>query len=294
MGFFKSSQKKIRRLLFSAYLLKNRIHFLIHLEKTKWFFQLVLNEKYKKSVRVIKYAVAIIGLMSSLFIFPSIIYSFFFAALLFLLQTFIEKTIFSYVSIYVQPLPDFTIEPEKWVGMSFGYATDNQRIYKMPTVGMLINDIDYARKIYRLIRTWNYNERVDKDHNIKMSVILRNEKEYVFFAYPSKERKTVNQFFKSAENKRRKKSLTDVHHQLITQLILGKSCEITRSSYLPMFINDYRPEQSFYFQILLYKEKTVYRIPELEDMVIHNLKIKKEGELTRHDVEYGIIKVRFY
>lgn len=285
--------KKIARIRLQAYLLKNRLHFLVQIKKTDHFFKLIISEKYKKWVKFSKYLITILGLVSSLLVFPSILLSFFFALILFLIQSFIEATIFSYVALYIQPMPEFQLHPEKWLGMSFGYAINSDKTVEIPTVAMLFDDETYARKVHNLIRSWNYGEYNDKDRNIKMSVILRGNNEYVFFVYPSINRKTVEDFFTNAETERKQKSLTDVQFQLLAQLILGKGCRITSTSYLPTFIKRYKPGVPFYFQVFIYNNGNIHVLNDLKDILIHNLKIKNESDLTRKDIEYDIMKTRF-
>jgi hypothetical protein len=288
----KSMKSKLNKLRIAFYLWKNRLHFLIQIKRTNRFFKLVISEKYKKWVTVTKYFLTLIGLVSSMFLFPSILYSFLFAIGLFTLQSFIEHSIFSYVAIYVQPLPDFELKPERWLGMSFGYAINPERTIEIPSVGMLFDDEEYARKIYNLILSWNYGEQNDKDNNINMSVVLRNDYEYVFFAYPSKDRKTVNDFFNSVETEQKKKSLTDVQFEFLAQIVLGRGCKITATSYLPTFVKKYKSGAPFYFDTFIYKNGQPQKVANLKSFYIHNLKIKKITELTRKDIEYEIIKLK--
>lgn len=285
-----SINRKVRSVTRSIYLFRNRLHFIVQIKKTERFFKLILSERYKKVIGYSKYTLTLIGLISSVFIFPNVIYSLLFALSLFLIQSIIERTIFSYVSIYIQPMPDFEIFPDKWLGMVFGYAVNSERTVQIPTVGMLFNDEEYAKKIYNLILGWNYGELRDKEGNISMSVILRDHDKYVFFAYPSMNRETVKDFFNGVEKQRREESLTDIQFQLLAQLVLGKGCKITSSSYLPTFVKRYRSGIPFYFQVFVYKDGQPQTVQGLKDIVIGDLKIKKEAELTRKDLEYDMIR----
>lgn len=45
-----------------------------------------------------------------------------------------------------------------------------------------------------------------------------------------------------------------------------------------------------YFQIFIYRNGEPQKIPGLKDIVISNLKIKKETDLTRKDIEYELLR----
>jgi len=220
------------------------------------------------------------------------LYSFLFTILIFIFQSFIERFVFSYKITYIQPLPDFEIEPKKWKGMSFGYALNPKIPTEIPYVGMLFSDEEYARKVFGLISSWNYGEQDDSSNNINTSVLLGENNEYTFFIYPSCERKTVKDFFKTTEEERRKTSLTDVQQKMFVQIIFGKTCKITSLSYLPEFIRRYHQGVPFYFEALIYKKDEPISIPGLNPLFIHNLKIKKISELTRKDIEYEMLKLK--
>ena len=104
----------------------NRLRFDINVQRKGRFAQVIFPERFKSFVRTIKIVLTLIGLTSAFFFFQSIFVSFLFGLGIYLLITAFDKLVFSYNSLYVHLLPDFEIEPEKWLGAFFGYAEDTR------------------------------------------------------------------------------------------------------------------------------------------------------------------------
>ena len=260
----------------------NRLHFDVNIHKKGWFIQVVLHERFKPFIRAVKIALTMIGLISALFSFESVFVSFLFGLGIYLLTTFFEKSAFCYNSLYVHSLPDFEIEPDKWLGAFFGYAKDPKNQYQIPLVGWLMSDPDYARKVHELLLHWSYGKLRDEEGNICASVIVNSNDEYVFFCYPNIERET----------ERKKTSLTDVHHKHMVMLIFGKRCQITGNSYFPTFRNSYKDGVPYLFQLAVPGENgQPCNVSGLEDFILFNLKIKNRDDLNRKDIEYDLLRI---
>ena len=223
----KNSNHKTLRQKFLLW--QNNLHFNIMLRRKKRFFEIILHEKYKKIIKSCKYVLTGIGLVLAFFTFQSVIIAFLFGLAIFLLSQFLEKILFSYNSLYIQPIPTFTIESDKWLGSAFGYAEQLNNPHQIPFVGWTLSDADYARKIHSALKAWSYGNLKDDKKNICMSVII-DENDYIFFSYPSPKRETASQFFDEVEKERKQKSLIDIHHKLVCMLIFGKRFKMLPNS----------------------------------------------------------------
>lgn len=270
----------------------NRIRFDINVQRKGRFAQVIFPERFKSFVRTIKIVLTLIGLTSAFFFFQSVFVSFLFALGIYLLITAFDKLVFSYNSLYVHFLPDFEIEPEKWLGAFFGYAKDPRNTSHIPIVGLIMSDPEYARKVHSLLLRWSYGKLKDEENNICVSVIVENNNEYIFFFYPHMERETATRFYKDVEKVRKKKSLTDVHHRRMTMQIFGKRCQITANSYFPTFRERYKEGVPYLFQMAVPGDDgQPHEIAGLDDFIFFNLKIKDRGELDRKDIEYDLMRL---
>lgn len=270
----------------------NRLRFDIMVRKKGWFIQVVLHERFKSIVRTIKIVLTLIGLVSAFFTFQSVFVGFVFGLAIYLLSTFFEKLVFSYNSLYVHSLPDFEIEPDKWLGAFFGFAEDPKNPGHIPMVGWIMADTEYAKRVHSLLLQWSYGKLKDEENNIRASVIVDGSAEYIFFCYPNMDRKTATKFYEEVEKERKVTSLTDIHHKHMALLIFGKRCQITANSYFPTFRNRYQDGVPYLFRlVVLGEDGQPQEIPGLADFVLFNLKIKDRAQLDRKDIEYDLLRV---
>ncbi len=241
-------------------------------------------------MRTTRYCLTFIGLVSAFFYFKSVFMAFLFGLGIYLLSSLLEKVIFSYTNLYIQPLPDFEIESNKWIAMAFGYSEPKLRIH-IPLIRMVFSNEEYGKKIYSLLLSWNYDQVKDVDNNICTSIILDGKDDYIFFCYPSIERETVTNFFRTCEKEGKEKSVTDIQTKLFTTLILGKKFKITPLSYLPTFLKRYRDGNGYLFEIAKkIPQGNTEKIEGTHSILKFNLKVKNKDELTRKDIEYDLLR----
>lgn len=111
---------------------RNRLHFRVSARRKGWHFELVLHESLKTVVSVVKVFLTLVGLLSAFVVFQNTFVSFFFGLLIYGVTTAFERVVFTYDSFFVQPLPVFKIEPDKWLGAFFGYAETADRDAQYP------------------------------------------------------------------------------------------------------------------------------------------------------------------
>ena len=270
----------------------NRIRFGMMIRRKGRFFQVILHERFKPIVGAIKIALTIIGLISAFFAFQSVFVCFLFGLAIYLISTFFEKLVFSYNSLYVHSLPDFEIEPDKWLGAFFGFAEDPKNPGHIPMVGWIMSDSEYAKRVHSLLLQWSYGKLKDEESNICASVIVDEGGEYIFFCYPNIDRETAAKFYEEVEKERKETSLTDVHHKQMALLIFGKRCQITANSYFPAFRKRYQDGVPYLFRLVVLGEDGHPKaIPGLADFVLFNLKIRDREQLDRKDIEYDLLRV---
>ena len=80
--------------------------------------RLIVHEKYEHSIKWTIRTLTFIALAASVIAFPVWFMALGFALVLFGLQQFFERAVFQYTTIYVQPLPDFTYDPDEWGAMT--------------------------------------------------------------------------------------------------------------------------------------------------------------------------------
>jgi len=283
---------KTSRTVRQRYILwRNNLHFQISFRRSGWFFEAVLNESLKPFVKTAKGLLTLVGLFSAFITFQSLIVSFLFGLVVYVVSTIFERVVFSYSSLYVHALPEFKLEPDKWLGAFFGHAETAERV-EIPMVGWLMADAEYAAKVHDLLLKWSFGELRDEQKNISASAIVDGT-DYVFFCYPSLTRMSAKAFHAKVERERKQTSPTDVHQKMFAMLIFGKRCAITPGSYFPTFRARYREGVPYIFRLALLGEGgQPLEIPGLKDFILFDLKIKDKKGLTRKDIEYDHLRIR--
>ena len=195
---------------------------LVNLRIERGLPRLIVHEKYEKSVKWTLRTLAAIGIVASVIAFPVWYLGLSFAVLMFLIQQFFERAIFQYTSIYVQPLPDFTYNPDEWKGMAFAFPAKPEDT-DLNVVGCAFASLEYAQKFFSLVQAWNSNEAEDRDNNICLSFIVENEKEYSIYLYPNPDRKIVTKFFDQAEEQFKYEKYGKRHQKLIMHMVVCKT-----------------------------------------------------------------------
>lgn len=109
--------------------------------------------------------------------------------------------------MYPHPFPDFELEPAKWLGASFGVGELPGGVDGVPLVGFVIEDPDYAAKLYNLVLSWIGEKHIedaggmkaDKEKCIRVAVVEDTESSYLFFCHPNFDHPAAKQFYKAAE-----------------------------------------------------------------------------------------------
>ncbi|MFQ5884699.1 MAG: hypothetical protein ACE5IO_06330 [Thermoplasmata archaeon] len=248
--------------------------------------RLVIHERYEKFTKWLLRILALIGITSSVIALHIWYLNLLFAIALLLIEQFIEKSIFLYTSIYVQPMPDFTEAPEEWKGMAFAFPQEPDPKL-LCVAGCAFSTKAYAHKFLNLLRDWNYGEPEDKDNNICLSFIVENDKEYSVYLYPNPERRTVGQFFQKVEQFQRHRKHGKEHQELIMQMIFCKVFPYGADSQLKLFVENQSMGSPFWLRPFIMKDDgKVEMLYEEEPILKYHYKFKNRGELGKTDVEY--------
>ena len=155
---------------------------------------------------------------------------------------------------------------------------------------MMVTDLEYAKKLTSLFLSWTGGKYHDKDKNIRVTVVVTNPKEYIFFFYPNPKRPIASRFFQSARDKLRQKSLSDEIGEHHVTLVLGKRCSVGPKSYFPQFRERYRNGIPVMFDFVLPPYGTPRSAPEIHSLILFDFQIKDKSELTRKDFVYEMVE----
>jgi len=113
----------------------------------------------------------------------------------------------------------------------------------------------------------------------------------VFFCYPNLHKKRAEAFFEYAERKTTEESWHEAPWRMHTFLVLAKTFQLLRGSYLHTFKARYRDPVPYHFGTIVDNGRGPQSMSKDASFILWNLKIKEERELTRLDIEYDFLRL---
>ncbi len=150
-----------------------------------------VQEKHEKKVRWAIRLLTLMGICISIVTFSKWYYALTVSVTLLLLNQILEKIIFTYTVMIVQPMP------VKWDGAAWSMMVIGMFNNKY-VLGFGFNKRDVAYDFFNTILSWNNYELVN-EKNINISLILEDDDNYSVHVYPSIERDFVLKAIEKSE-----------------------------------------------------------------------------------------------
>jgi hypothetical protein len=259
---------------------------LISVQRHNRLPRLVIHEKYEKRVKLISRLIAGVAIATSLLTIQTWYWRLAIALAIFFVELFLERAIFLYTSIYVQPFPDFKIEGEKWTDMGFAFPA-NPTPDQLNVVGPVFSDRKYAHKFFELLSDWNYRKSEDIDNNICLSFIRENARQYSVYLYPNLKRESIGQFFEVAEEQQKHDKHGKEHQQLIILMIFCKVFRYGEEFGLKKFLELQSGDRPFWLKPFIKENKKTYSMMYDEKSILkYNFKLADRKQLGKKEIEY--------
>ena len=247
---------------------------------------MVIHEKYERQTKWTLRILTLLGITLSVVSIPSLSVRLGLAVALVLVEQLLERAVFLYTTIYVQPLPNFTYAPEEWLGMGFAFPI-NPGSRDLNIVGPVFKSQDYAHRFFETVREWNYGSNDDVDNNVCLSFIIEKSAEYSTYLYPNLDRQSIKQASAEAEEELKFEKFGKEHDQLVIQPIFCKLFPHDSQSQLNAFIQKQSEDRTFLLQPFVQRPDGSFEILLSEQPILkHHVTIKKREELHHQDVEY--------
>ncbi len=274
--------KPPRRFLNSLRLINNRRRSFVSVEFRRWIPRLRIIEKYESPVKWTLRAITVVGIVSGAIAFRWYV-GLAAAAGLAAVEQVLERVVFLYTSLYVQPMPRFNYIPDEWLGMVFGQPADPNA---PEVVAPIFRTELYAREFFRLLQAWNYNEVEDRDNNVCVSFIIEDSESYSVYLYPSTERRSITEFSQRVENEALREKPGKEHFQLVIQFMFCHMFNYNADSHFERFRRRQRPDRPLCLSVAVKRNGEGELLRDAGRILKFHWKIKERRELTRDDMEY--------
>lgn len=276
MSWLTKKLKEIKkRLIFT--LRRYRSFFKITFEKG--MLRLHVHEKFEKYVKWTLRILLFVGIGTSVVSFQVWYLNLLLAIALVIIEQFLERAIFIFTTIFVTPIPE-SYKPEDWKGIVWGIPLDENDTRSF-IVAPLFNNRESAERIFKCLKSWNYDQDKDFTENILISAIIENKDEYSIYMYPGTERVSLKQWVEQV-----KKERPDREHQgLVMQIMFCKKFRYSGSNF-EAFKSKYINGKEFIFMPYYVEDGRAVPFRELGYILKNRLKIRMRSELTEKDLEF--------
>jgi hypothetical protein len=260
---------------------------LIRFEWRKYYPLLVVHEKFENILKGILRIIAIGGIATSVVSIPIWYFSLGLAIIIALIEQFLERTIFEYTTMIVQPFPDFEIEYGQWKTNGFMLPKEKNN-EDLAYFGPSYQDEGYAINMFKYFTSWIENSsKDDKDNNLIVSIIIEPNEEYTTYIYANLGRKRLDYMFKFLGDKSKMEKHGKRQQQFITQMFYWNTLDFKDGYYIKKFLEFQDNDDPYYFTPSVLQP---FGLPPkfLTDYSIkkHHLKVKKREDLLKNEPEY--------
>ena len=249
----------------------------IKLEFDGFLPRIKLNNQYKN---LINFTMRILTLLGFVFIFISLGYwgGVFIGIMMFSIEQFLERIIFTYTTLFVHPIPNY--DGDNWLGVGFFFGGGYYE------VNLIFNEPNNAKEVFDCISSWNYNEPMDVENNIKLSFILENDGiTYTTYIYPNPDRIISKKAFEDMKNAQATEGNLDEPINLSLMAIICKQFNLIGSTF-EKFMCQYEEGSDFYLGAWYIDSGQPKTIPDTISILKKDITIKNRNELNKTDIEY--------
>ena len=259
---------------------------LIRVYWNKYYPKFVIHEKFEKHVKWVLRILAGTGILTSLLTLPYFV-GVGLTIFLSITEQILEKIVFEYSVMILQPLPNFEIDYKQWI--TNGYFLLNPDV---PTGDGYVNyfgptykDRDYAIEFFGYIRSWNPDLDTDFDNNICVSFVVESDNSYSTFLYANPDRKWLSPMLYQVKQSLQLIKFGKSQQSIVLQMVYWKNLELVDGMYFTKFIKQQKRNQEFFFVPFYEIDGQAEMIEEL-GILKNSYKIKHRSELTEDDLEY--------
>lgn len=257
--------------------------------RIEWKFPLpkiYLHERFENIAKWTARIIVGLGIGASLLALPTFI-DFSAAVGLLLLEVTIEKIVFEYSVLIVQPPPDFKIEESQWV--TNGYLFPDPQYKKQYDLqnhfGPVYKDEAYSKQFFDYLRSWNNGESDDMENNICLSFVIEEDNSYTTYIYANPDRKWLDVAFNNYRENVKYEKYGKVQQSMVMQMVYWKTLPNKKGTLFYSFISEQEQDKKFHFcPFYLVNEKPV----AIDSFVVkkYGYSLKRRDEVTERDLEF--------
>lgn len=194
---------------------------------------------------------------------------------------FVEKVIFEYNYLYINPTPRINAEFQQ---TSIAVGLDEFNGIERPFIGLVYRTKVEAQEAFRYFKSINENRYKDIENNIFISFVFEDEKRYTFFLYPNKYRnrtmKNIEEIMLNQGHDKTKK----INFKVLSIVKYFPSTFKGEGSLRQILTERVLPKTPFAFQTF-YLDNGEIKPAQKKPILKYHLRIINRNELSSEDIE---------
>jgi len=248
--------------------------------------KIYLHENFEGTAKWIARGITALGIGVSFLALPSIIDVG--VAIAFLgIEFFVEKIVFEYSVVIVQPLPDFKIDESQWI--TNGYLFPNpayQQQYDLQNhFGLVYKDEAYAKAFFDYLVSWNQDSRDDGDNNICISFVIEANNSFTTYLYANPNRKWLDEMFNAYHEEIKYEKYGKRQQSMIMQMVYWKTLPNMEGTLFYSFLEAQPKNRKFHFAPF-YMVDGAPTIVESHVITKYRYSLKYRQDVGKDDLEF--------
>ncbi|MCU5508083.1 hypothetical protein OCB07_04380 [Bacillus cereus] len=241
-----------------------------------------ISAKYKPMIFTLKWLAIIASIVVSFFTLSTLI-AVLIAIILVLIGLFVEKIIFKYNFLYINPTPKIRKESQQ---VSVAVGIEPHKGMEQPFIGLVYRTETEAKEEFNYFKSLNSNKFKDEENEIIVSYVFEDDKKYTLFIYPNITR------IKTMENiadyqVRNGHNIDKKIEAKILSFIRYFPSTFTGEGDLKDILNNVVMQNTPYALKTLYFENGQIQAAQKRPIFKYHMRIIDRDELNPQDIEYG-------
>lgn len=239
--------------------------------------------KYKKIIFIFKWCALITSIVFSFFTFSTFT-ALLLSLLLVVIGIFVEKIIFKYNFLYVNPVPPPMYLETNQSSICIGF--DEIRGIERPFIGLVFNTKEVARQVHIYFRALINNKYNDISNEIIVSYVFEDEKRYTLFIYPSINRNKTLENIDKVKLEQGHNISKVVEFNVMSVFKYWPSTFSGEGNLKEILRNEVLSKTPFALQTLYFDNGEVH-VAQKRPIFKYDLRISDREDLNSQDIEYG-------
>ncbi|CAG9615158.1 hypothetical protein BACCIP111899_04395 [Bacillus rhizoplanae] len=238
--------------------------------------------KYKPIILTIKWLAIIASIIVSFFTFSTLV-AVLISTIIVLIGLFVERIIFKYNFLYINPTPKIRKEPQQ---VSVAVGIQQNKGMEQPFIGLVYRTETEAKEEFNYFKSLNSNRFKDEDNEIIVSYVFEDEKRYTLFIYPNITRTKTMENIADYQMRNGHNLDKKIEPQILSFVRYFPSIFTGEGDLKEILTNVVMPKTPYALKTMYFENGQIQNAQK-KSILKYHMRIIDRDELNPQDMEYG-------